>query len=201
MKKLYSIFLILALFAGLFTQAMFAREVTVKSMQNGGVVDGLPQAILADSTARNAALPEQTTYVLDNGGTYPIVTEMENVDYLLHIRTADLAGAKANLVPAPREDQGYNDFFLFRNDGLLENLIIEAMRTQDPYSANRHNIKIRNSSTLTVKGCEIAHDTPGAAFSVWEDSPEDRNSLFLEDCFIHSIGHHMSTGGNGRCVG
>jgi len=94
MKKLYSIFLILALFAGVFTQTSFAREVTVNSMQNGGVVDGLPQAIMADSAARTAALPEQTTYVLDNGGTYPIVTEMENVDYLLHIRTADLAGAR-----------------------------------------------------------------------------------------------------------
>ena len=202
MNKLYSIIFVLALFVSILAQNTFAqREVTVKSMASGGVVDGLPQAILADSAARADALPQQTTYILENGGIYPIATEMENVDYLLHIRTADLDGAKAALVPAPRADGGYSDFFKFRNDGLLENLIIEAMRTQDPYAANRHNIEIRNSSTLTVKGCEIMHDTPGSAFSVWEESPEDRNSLFLEDCFIHSIGHHKSLGGNGRVLG
>ncbi len=202
MKKYFGIMFVLALFLGLFAQNSFAqREVTVASVTNGGAVDGLPQAIIADSTARAAALPQRTVYVLENGGVYPIVTEMENIGYYLHIKTTDLAGAKARLVPAPRADQGFNDMFEFRTDGLLENLIIDAMRTQEPFSANRHNIKIRNNATLKVKGCEIAHDTPGAAFSVWEEGPDDRNSLFLEDCFIHSIGHNKSLGGNGRVLG
>ncbi len=201
MRKYITNISVLALLLGLLTQLGLAREVTVAPFTNGGDIDGLPQAILDDSTAREAALPELTTYVLENGGLYPIVSETVNEDFFLHIRTADLEGAKARLVPSPRADEGYNDFFHFRSDGLLENLIIEAMRTADPYAANRHNIKIKNNSTLKVKGCEIAHDTPGAAFSVWKEGDDDRNNLFLEDCFIHSIGHNKSTGGNGRVLG
>ncbi len=201
MRKYTINIFVLALLLGLLTQTGIAREVIVKAVQNGGTVDGLPQAILADSTDRDAALPERTTYVLDNGGTYPIVTETVNEGYFLHIRTADLNGEKAALVPAPRADEGFNDFLEFRSDGLLENLIIDAMRTADPYAANRHNIKIKNNSTLKVKGCEITHDTPGAAFSVWEENPEDRNNLFLEDVLVHSIGHRKSLGGNGRVLG
>lgn len=197
MRMRTSIIIVLALLLGLSFQAGIAREVTVAPVNNGGVIDGLPQTILADSAARAAALPAKTVYVLEAGGIYPMVTETINTDFFLHIKSDDPAGAKPRLVPSPRENGGFNDFFQIRSDAVLENLFITAMRTPPPsFGASRHNIKIYDGATLKVYGCEVAHDTPGAAFSLWSDGC----SLFLEDCFVHSNGHHASLGGNGRLV-
>jgi len=92
MKKFYKSILMLVMIAGVFSLNSFGqREVTVASMANGGVVDGLPQAIQADSAAREAAyLADGTTtaYVLEPGGIYPIVSLME--PYYFYLRYADL---------------------------------------------------------------------------------------------------------------
>jgi hypothetical protein len=83
--------------------------------------------------------------------------------------------------------------------GKLENLHISGQRGEYDgvaIDANRHNIKLYAGARVEIIGCEIAHDVPGAAISIWEDG----SSLFLEDCMIHSIGHHRSMGGNGRVV-
>jgi len=198
MRKCTSIIFVLVLFIGLSTQTGLAREVTVLSMQNGGVVDGLAQTIIADSAARAAALPERTTYVLDNGGTYPIITTIEPIGYFLHIRTADPAGAKAALVPSMREDEGYNRILDIRSDTKLENLIIEALRSyiDGALDNTRQNIRLWNGAKLTAIGCVIAHDRKGDAIGTWELG----SSIFLEDCMLHSCGHFRDMGGNGRGI-
>jgi len=63
-------------------------------------------------------------------------------------------------------------------------------------AANRHNIQLFGGARVEIYGCEIAHDVPGALISIWEDG----SSLFMEDCLLHSAGHHRSYGGNGRIV-
>jgi hypothetical protein len=181
------------------------REVMVASMANGGVIDGLPLAIQADSAARQAATEatgQTTVYVLEPSGIYPIVSTMEPTYFYLHIKSSssDLGDPKPRLVPSPREDLGFNDFIEFRSPlgGKLENLYITGMRTyiDGTLDANRHNIKLYAGARVEIFGCEIAHDVPGALISIWEDG----SSLWLEDCILHSSGHHRSLGGNGRIL-
>jgi hypothetical protein len=197
MKRFTIFIFVMALFVGVFSQTGFAREVMVKPVNNGGVIDGLPQTIIADSTARKAALPELTTYILEAGGIYPMVTEVINKGYFLHIKSNNPKGDKPILVPSPRADGGFNIFFTLRSNAKFENLNITAMRTPPPsFSATRHNIGIYDGATLKAYGCEIAYDVPGAAFNLWSNNC----SIFLEDCFVHSTGHYRSLGGNGRLV-
>jgi len=205
MKKIYKSIFMLAMIAGVFSLNSFGqREVMVASMANGGVVDGLPQAIQADSAAREVAyLADGTTtaYVLEPGGIYPIVSLMEPYYFYLHIKSSgSLTDLKPRLVPAPREDEGFNDFIYFRSPlgGKLENLYITGMRSYDEgnLAASRHNIQLFGGARVEIYGCEIAHDVPGALISIWEDG----SSLFMEDCQLHSVGHHRSYGGNGRIV-
>ena len=205
MKKIYKSIFMLAMIAGVFSLNSFGqREVAVASMGNSGVIDGLPLAIEADSAAREAAyLADGTTtaYVLEPGGIYPIVSLMDPSYFYLHIKSSgSLTDPKPRLVPSPREDNGFNDFIEFRSPlgGKLENLYITGMRTyvDGTLDANRHNIKLYAGARVEIFGCEIAHDVPGALISIWEDG----SSLWLEDCLLHSVGHHRSAGGNGRII-
>ena len=157
------------------------------------VIDGLATTIQADSVARTAALPTQTIYILARNGYYPCVQAINNYNYFLYIKAASGTGYRPLLVPSPTSGTTYAYNINFRSNGKLEGLTLEASRPTG--GVNNRYINLYNGSSLWVKDCEVMHDR-GGAIAIWSDSC----SLYMEDCFVHSIGHPKSLGGNGRVV-
>jgi hypothetical protein len=183
-KTIYAIVLI-AVLVGL---AQSQRLITIQPGK-----DAIYTTIKGDSVARMAALPTQTIYILKRGGVYPCVSLIENTNYFLYIKAESGTGYKPLLIPEPTTGTTYAYNINFRSSGRLEGLTLDASRPTG--GVNNRYINIYNGASLWVKDCEVVHDR-GSAFALQGDSC----SIYIDDCFIHSIGHPKTLGGNGRVV-
>lgn len=154
--------------------------------------DELAKVIKADSTGRRATT-QRTIYELKRGGYYPVVSAIENKDFFLHIRAENAPGLLPLLQASPTSGTTYAYNINFRSSGKLENLILEA--TQPTGGVRNRYINIYNGASVWLTGCEIMHDR-GSAIAMQSNDC----SLYIEDCFLHSLGHPKSLGGNGRVV-
>ncbi|MCX6142455.1 MAG: T9SS type A sorting domain-containing protein [Ignavibacteriales bacterium] len=154
--------------------------------------DAIAQAINSDSTARKAALPTQTIYVLKRDGIYPLISVID-ANFFLYIKAEAGTGYKPYLISKENSANALAQIINLRAGGRFEGLTIEQ-RSLNGNVGNRR-INLYNGSSLWVKDCEIVHDR-GSALTLQSDSC----SIYVEDCFIHSHGHPKSLGGNGRLV-
>ncbi len=183
-KTIYAI----VLFAVMISLAQSQRLITIAPGK-----DAIYTTIKADSAARMAALPTQTIYMLKRGGVYPCISLIENTNYFLHIKAESGTGYKPLLIPEPTTGTTYAYNINFRFNGKLEGLTLDASRPTG--GVNNRYINIYNGASLWVKDCEVMHDR-GSAFALLSDSC----SIYIDDCFIHSVGHPKTLAGNGRVV-
>ena len=186
MKKYFFFFLLFCIAAG---NLQAQRYVDVAS----NTIDALPQTIIADSTAREQALPTKTIYRLERNGYYPMVTTINNNGFDLYIEAADGDGYRPMLQPSATEAGSYNTMFIIWSDLELKDITIENQ--QPTGGVNNRSLRLYNGSTIRLKNVEISHDR-GGAVAIYSDSC----SVIMEDCFFHSCGHPRSTGGNGRLI-
>ncbi len=155
-------------------------------------VDELAKVIKADSNGRRSTT-QKTIYELERNGYYPVVQAIENKDFFLHIRAEAGTGPLPLIQASPTTGTTYTFQINFRSNGKLENLIFDGNR---PTGLNQNRyINVYNGSSLWITGCEIMHDR-GAMVAIQSNDC----SIYVEDCFIHSIGHPKSLGGNGRVI-
>ena len=163
------------------------RYVTI----NPGVDDNIYITIQADSAARIQALPIQTIYLLKRDALYSAVTTINNTNYYLIIKAEDGGGLLPYVYPLADAAGNYHHFLETSTGATLENIEFDMLTPTGSYG-NR-SLGANTRATLRIKSCIIEHDR-GAATTCWGDS----TSIFLEDCFIHSVGHPKTIGGNGR---
>lgn len=157
------------------------------------VDDILATTIKADSAARTAALPTTTIYELKRGGTYPLVSIIENTNFFLYIRAEAGTGYKPFLISKENAAGKVTQALNFRSNGKLEGLTID--QTSLAGIVGNRLINVFNGSSLWVKDCEMMHDRGGIIAML-----SDSCSVYMEDCFVHSSGHPKSMGGNGRVI-
>jgi len=155
--------------------------------------DELARVISTDSSARNAALPTPTIYLLKRNGYYPVASKIENTNYFLHIKAEPGTGYRPLLAPIPTSGTTYAYAINFRASGKLEGLTLEAV--QPTGGVRNRYINVYNGASLFVDDCEVVHDR-GSAFAILSDSC----SIYITNSFIHSVGHPKTLGGNGRLV-
>jgi len=186
MKKLLTI---LAVSVFVFSSIQAQRIVKVAPDK----IDELAIVIKGDSTARRAAAPQQTIYELERNGYYPIISAIENEDFFLYIRAEAGTDPKPYLQASPTAANTYTYKINMRSNVKLEGLILDAS-TPTSSVLNRH-INVYNGASVWFKNCEIAHDRGGAVAIQSNDC-----SIYMDDCFVHSIGYPKGIGGNGRVI-
>ncbi len=186
MKKLLTTLLVI-----LFSISSIQAQRIVKVAPD--LVDELAKVIKADSTARRAAAPQVTIYELKRNGYYPVVSAIENKDFFLYIRAEAGTAPKPLLQASPTSGTTYAYNINFRSNGKLENLILEA--NQPTGGVRNRYINVYNGASVWLTSCEIMHDR-GSVIALQSNDC----SLYIDDCFMHSIGHPKSLGGNGRVV-
>lgn len=199
MKKNVQILIYLSIVFFAFTQNSNAqRQVVIEGYPKlvGGdindYIDVITKALDADTTLRET--DPDVVYVLKRDHIYPNATTIKNT-YNLKMVAEDGDGSLPALVMIANDAGKYKRFLEAQDDVYFENIQFE---NQQPDGAIRSRSQrlVANGIRGEFNGCVFYQDG-GGAITTWADSI----SVFVYNCFAHSIGRKGENNSNGRFVG
>ncbi len=157
-RYLYSLIGVLAmLLIGLHATSSYAQRV-VQVPQGVGTLN---EAIDSDTTSTGERVDPNTIYEVENGGLYLLNGSIEHRGFHLHIRTPDIEGEKARLVPAVVEGGESSRAFRARGDLTIEGLFVT--NEDELGGVNTRIIRISaDSVTITLRNCHLDKDGQSA---------------------------------------
>lgn len=187
-------FLFLCLFGAM--QLSAQRVVNIPSDPTG-VVD-IYEPIMGDTTATGERVDNNTTYTLDNLGTYIVIDRIENTkEWALQIEAVDLASPiKPFITRVAADDGSYPKVFYPRGDMTLRNLHLVTGDREAGVENDWGQIRIfGDSTTIYVEDCIIEKDRGG-----FLQLRANGVKATVNRCIFRNGGNRKILQGNGRGI-
>lgn len=164
------------------------RMVDVPSMSN------LSDVIFGDTTSTGDRVDDDTWYVLESGGFYPVSKSLQ-LAVPLQIKTKAGDGGLAYIYAQPSSTGSYPQLIKNNHDITLEEVYISNLNgagNQPKWGGFRAQ---GENSTVTLKGCYVEWDKACAV-----QIRANGVSVTMEDCRFGKFGNYKQINGNGRII-
>lgn len=164
------------------------RMVEVPSLTN------LSDVIFSDTTATGERVDDNTWYVLERGGYYPVSKSLQ-LPVPLQIKTKDGDGALAYIYSQANSTGSYPTLIQNNADITLESVYISNLNgagNQPKWGGFRAQ---GENSKVTLKGCYVEWDKASAV-----QVRANGVSITMENCRFGKFGNYKQINGNGRII-